>query len=293
MKNLNRQHVLLAVLAAMGLFQGGDYVLSSMIQGPLAELRGDNADLQESIDKKKQLLAESRSAGQKIEAWKKKSLPTNTEEARSLYRNWLVDLIRSAKLTSASVDPGSARNRGKCRTIPFTVRARGRLDQIVNALFRFENTNQLHRIVSLRLSPVSNSGQFDLTLSIEALIVPGSKRKSVNTGKASVLAFADRSDYDVISRDNIFGIGIDRKDPMQLTILSAVTSRNGEAMAWITEQIANKVHQLPAGAEFDTVAMTGKIVSVDENSVVIESGEQQLTLAIGQSFAEAQSAATP
>ena len=110
---------------------------------------------------------------------------------------------------------------------------------------------------------------------------------SLNKGECPLLASTERHDYDVIARDNIFGIGIDAKDPMKLTILSAVTYRNGQPTAWITEQIDDKVHKLPAGAEFETTAIRGRVVTVTEESVVIESGDQLLKMQIGQSFADA------
>lgn len=283
-----RKKVLLGLLIAMGVARAGDYVLSSMIQGPLQQLNGENNELRENIKEREALLAESREAGQKISEWQKTSLPTDTETARSLYRNWLLETIRSAKLRSATVDSGAPANRlGLYRSMPFNVQARGSLQQITAALFQIENSVQLHRIVNLRLNPVSTSGQFDLSMSVEALVLPGAKRTSLPKGRSGHLASDNLRDYDVIARDNVFGIGINHQDPMKLTILSAVTWRNGVPTVWITEQINDRVHKLPAGADLDTSALSGRIVSVLEESVVIESGEDRLTLKIGQSFAEA------
>ncbi|MCP4172721.1 MAG: hypothetical protein GY758_18320 [Fuerstiella sp.] len=285
---LTRQQLLLGVLALMAILRVGDYVLSSMIQGPMRELQGDNRELLEQIGKQEKLLADGRAAGLEIEQWQKKSLPSDTETARSLYRNWLLETVRSARLRNATVDSGSpASRRGLYRTMPFTVQARGSLKEITSALFSVEKTNQLHRIISLRLTPVGTTGQFDLSMSVEALIIPGTRATSMNTGESRLLASKNRRDYEVIARDNIFGIGIDTKDPMQLTILSAVTYRNGEPTAWITEQIDDKVHKLPAGADFETTAISGRVVTVNEESVVLESGDQLLKMQIGQSFADA------
>lgn len=284
-----RQQVMLGVLALMAVLRVGDYVLSSMIQGPLRELQGENRELLESISKQEELLADGRKAGQKIEGWQKRSLPSDTEAARSLYRNWLLETVRSAKLRNATVDSGSPANRrGLYRAMPFTVQARGSLNEITSALFSVEKSDQLHRIVTLRLTPVGTTGQFDLSMSVEALIIPGTNRTSLNKGESRLLASTNRRDYDIVARDNIFGIGIDARDPMKMTILSAVTYRNGEPTAWITEQIDDKVHKLPAGAEFETTAITGRVVTVTEESVVIESGAQLLKMDIGQSFADAE-----
>lgn len=283
-----RQQVMLGVLALMVVLRVGDYVLTTMIQGPLRELQGENRELQEDISKQEKLLADGRAAGQKIEKWQQRSLPSDTETARSLYRNWLLETVRSARLRNATVDSGSpASRRGLYRSMPFTVQARGSLNEITSALFNVEKSDQLHRIMTLRLTPVGTTGQFDLSMSMEALIIPGTKKMSLSRAESSLLASTDRQDYDVIARDNIFGIGIDTKDPMKLTILSAVTYRNGQPTAWITEQIDDKVHKLPAGAEFETTAIHGRVVTVNEESVVIESGDQLLTMQIGQSFADA------
>ena len=284
-----RQQVMLGVLALMAVLRVGDYVLSSVIQGPLRELQGESRELLESISKQEELLADGRKAGQKIEGWQKRSLPSDTEAARSLYRNWLLETVRSAKLRNATVDSGSPANRrGLYRAMPFTVQARGSLNEITSALFSVEKSDQLHRIVTLRLTPVGTTGQFDLSMSVEALVIPGTNRTSLNKGESRLLASTNRRDYDIVARDNIFGIGIDARDPMKMTILSAVTYRNGEPTAWITEQIDDKVHKLPAGAEFETTAITGRVVTVTEESVVIESGAQLLKMNIGQSFADAE-----
>ena len=47
--NLTRQQLLLGMLILMAVVRVGDYVLSSMIQGPLRELQGDNRELQDII----------------------------------------------------------------------------------------------------------------------------------------------------------------------------------------------------------------------------------------------------
>ncbi len=283
---LTRQQILLGFLALMGIFQVGDYVLNTMIQGPLERLRNEQESLQEDIHKREKLLADARVAGKKIELWKKKSLPADIETARSLYRNWLLDVIRKAKLQNATVGSGSPATRyGLYRAMPFDLKARGTLLQLTNALFRFYNSDQLHEIKSLRLTPIGNTGQFDISMGIEALIIPGAGKKTLGTGKAKLLVSADSRDYAIIARDNIFGIGVSHQDPMKMTILSAVTSRNGKPLAWITELISGRVIKVRPEATFETVALSGRIVRIEDESVIIETSGQLMKLTIGQSFA--------
>ncbi len=283
----NRQQILLGFLALMGILRLGDYVLNTMIQGPLDKLRTQQASLQAEIEKQENKLADARTAGKRIEIWQKQSLPADLETARSLYRNWLLSVIRGAKLQNANVDSGSPASRfGLYRTMPFDVKARGTLSQLTAAMFQFANSDQLHEIKSLRLTPIGETGQFDISLGIEALIIPGTKRKTLSTGKAKLLASSNAGDYSIIARDNIFGIGISHQDPMKMTILSAVTARNDVPVAWFTELITEKVTKVGAGESFETVALSGRVVQIDETSVSIETGGQLLRMAIGQSFAE-------
>ena len=284
---LTRQQILLGFLAVMGIFQAGNYVLNSMIQGPLDKLRNEQASLEKDIAKREKLLADGRVAGKKIELWQKKSLPADLETARSLYRNWSLNVIRQAKLQNATVDSGSPSTRyGLYRAMPFDVKARGTLAQLTTALFQFTSSDQLHEIKSLRLTPIAATGQFDITLRIEALMIPGTKRKTLNTGKANVLASSSVSDYSIIAKDNFFGIGISQLDPMKMTTLSAITVRNDEPVAWFTEQITGRVIKAGPNATFETDALSGRIVQIDDDSATIETSGQQLRIAIGKSFAE-------
>lgn len=282
-----RQQILLSFLALMGILRGGDYVLNSMIQGPLEKLRNEQESLKIDIEKREELLADARRAGKRIEVWQKQSLPADLETARSLYRNWLLRVIREAKLQNANVDSGSPASRyGLYRAIPFDVKARGTLAQLTAALFRFGSSDQLHGIKSLRLTPIGETGQFDISLGVEALIIPGTKRKTLNTGKANLLASSIARDYSIIARDNIFGIGISHQNPMKMTILSAVTVRNDVPVAWFTELISGKVTKVGPNEIFETIALSGRIIQVDDTSVSIETGGQLLRMTIGQSFAD-------
>ncbi|MEZ6043013.1 MAG: hypothetical protein R3C20_21125 [Planctomycetaceae bacterium] len=156
---VNRQQVLLGVLILTGVLRAGDFVLSSMIQGPLQELRGDNSELQETIEKQEKLLAEARTAGQRIEAWQQRSLPFDTETARSLYRNWLLDIVRQAKLRAATVDSDSRQIVTVCIAMPPIVQAWRHIagNHIGPVSVRISCIR--HRIVNLRitLSPSQDS----------------------------------------------------------------------------------------------------------------------------------------
>ena len=285
--NAKRKQILCGLLGVIVLFLFGDYLWQDRVQKPLTELKGDYDALLEDLKKQTGTFKRTKELPIRIAAWKKQALPANTETARSVYRNWLLQTIRQANLRNARVDSGSPSSRFGFRILPVNAQARGTLSEVTDALFSFENAALLHRIDSIRLTPIGDSGQFDLAMSVQAVMMPGIKRDFLKPERAFRLASAHRRSYDVIARDNIFGIDVDHRDPMKTTLLTGVTWRNGNPQVWITEQMADRVHKLASGATFDTTALSGRIAEVGDDWVIIESGEQQFRLTIGQSFAEA------
>jgi len=139
----------------------------------------------------------------------------------------------------------------------------------------------------MTLNPMGGTGQFDISLGIETLLLPGRKGHDLNSEPSTLLASADFKDYAAIAKDNIFGIGIDSADPMQHTMISGITFSNGKPQVWITEQLINKVTQVGAGGDFDTVAISGRIVEVHDQEVIIETSGERLLFPIGQPFSAA------
>jgi Tfp pilus assembly protein PilO len=293
-----RRQLLLGALVLMAVLRMGDWVLSSMIQGPLQALRARTEQLQKDIKSRETLLADARKAGKQIVSWQKQSLPADPEVTRSVYRNWLLTVIRTARLRNAVVDSGAVSSRRAkdnsvlYRRMPFSVRARGSLAQFNDFLYRVSRAGYLHQISSLTLTPVASTGQFEIALGIETLLLPGRKGDSLNSASSTLLTSADFRDYEIIVRDNIFGVDVDKSDPMHHTLVSAITFSNGSAKAWITEQLSDRVTRVGVGSEFDTVALSGRILEIHEQEVIIETSGERLLFPIGKPFSEAQTVAT-
>ncbi|MFK7819224.1 MAG: hypothetical protein AB8G99_10930 [Planctomycetaceae bacterium] len=282
----NRQHILLGVLGVIGLANVGDWVLNSAIQGPLKERRDRAAALQEGIEKRQALLKETRKAGKKIADWKKRSLPANTEVARSLYRSWLHGHVTECGLSKATVDSGSpSSRRGLYTTLPFSVRGRGTLNQFTNLMFCVTDAGHLHRVKDISLTPGGN-GVFDISFNIEALIVAGTKQTDrLARVKGNVLASTQAGDYAIISRQNLFGIGY--RDPLASASVTAITWKNGKPRVWISDEGSDTVLKVGLNEEVVIDTFRGKIVSATDEEVTIESGSNRLVIALGSSFADA------
>ena len=285
---LTRQHLLLGALLAVGAVRVGDWVLTSVIQGPMDERRARATQLEEEIDEFEKVLADGRRAGREIEDWQLRSLPTDTEAARTLYRSWLMSRVEAAKLQSATVDSGSPATRGGgARAIPFTIRARGTLDQVTQFLFDISQAAQMQRIESLVLNPIGTSGQFDMAAGIEALMVPGTTRSTLNTEITTEhLASTALAEYAVISRRNFFGVGSAMLDPRRNTFLTAITSSNGDPQVWFTMRLADEVLKLRVGDELAVDDFRGTIAEILPRDVVIDAEGERWLLSVGDNLTE-------
>jgi hypothetical protein len=130
------------------------------------------------IRAKQRIVRLSRLEADRMHEYERMSLPGNLEKARSLYQNWLLDLVTEVELEDAQVNVLSSRDEGGvCHLFAFTVSCRGDLPQLVDFLYRFYTADLLHRIRRLYVSRIKGSRQLDLTFSIEALSLPTSSHE--------------------------------------------------------------------------------------------------------------------
>lgn len=290
---LTRQQLLLGVLILIGIVRVGDWVLQSLIQGPLQERKARTAQLQKDIRSREKQLADLRAAGGRIDSWLRQSLPADAETARTAYRSWLLGLLRQTQMTDAVVDsgaPGSRRLRNGSvlyRSLPFTLRARGSLPQFNNFLFQFTRAGLLHQITNFSLTPAGGTAIFDVSVSIDTVLLPTRKGNELNSQPGTLPALATVADYASIASQNIFAVGLNTVDPLKHTFVSAITFSNGQPLVWITEQLSDRVTRAGPGESFSTAAMSGSIVEVRAQEVVVESSGRRLLLSLGSPLSEA------
>ncbi len=290
---LTRQQLLLGLLLLIGVVRVGDWVLQSLIQGPLQERQARTAQLQKDIRSREKQLADLRAAGGRIDAWLRQSLPADAETARTAYRSWLLGLLRKTQMTDAVVDsgsPGSRRLRNGSvlyRSLPFTLRARGSLPQFNNFLFQFTRAGLLHQITNFSLTPAAGTAFFDVAVSIDTVLLPARRGTELNSQPGTLPALATVAEYAPIASQNIFAVGLNTVDPMKHTFVSAITFSNGQPLVWITEQLSDKVTRTGPGESFSTAAMSGSIVEVRAQEVVVESSGRRMLLSLGSPLSEA------
>ncbi len=319
-----RLYVLAAVFGGMVLYYvAGESLWENLPQNPVEKRRQKLEQLNEAVEKREQVLAKARQAGRLLALWESQSLPSDTEVARSLYRAWLVELVQYVRLENPSVNSSQPASRGGLYyALPFSVRARGTLDQLTQFLFTFYSTDLLHQIRSLYITPLQNSDKLDLTMSIEALALPNAfpKRAGGDAGamdqdavveefrrragrNSDRLASPTLADYDPIGQRNLFGIG-GSPDPIDHTYLTGVNVVDGWPEAWFTVRTDGKVLKLRTGQSLiqtgdrirklcrvDDLAeirfdgnrsQIGTLAEIEAGSVIVECNGQRYVAAPGR-----------
>ncbi len=298
-----RQYGLMALMLVMVVYFGGEWVLDNLIEAPINDAEQTTALRKKQIKDLQNSLGSLRKAGTLLAKWESQSLPSDTEAARSLYQAWLVELVEDVRLLNPSVNSSEPSNRkGLYHVISFSVRGRGTLEQLTTLLFAFYQTDLLHQIRSLNISPTSKQNQLDLSISIEALVLRRAGRASSDdqetvfdefrqrTWRASDrLASGKLEDYDPIVHRDFFSVGGSGViDPTDYTYLTSISIINGEPQVWFTARATDEVMKLREGEPFEVGSLVGEIAEVYGSDVIIKSkdGERWL-LTLGDKISDA------
>jgi len=283
-----RKQILVAALACLALFYGGDWLLQTVFLGPLDRARAKTGLIDARIEKYEAALGRARQAAKVLAEWESQSLPADVEVALSLYQGWLLELVEHVGLSRYSVDSSTPVNkRVGYRVLPFSVRGRGTLQQLVTFLFEFYHVGYVHQIRSLSMAPVPNSDQFELVMSVEALSLSRALRENkLPSSVSDRLVHDDLAGYDVIVQRNLFHFG-GSADATEHTWLTGVTYDNNQPVAWFSLQATGEVLTLRAGDSFAAGQFEGAVAEIEESDVIVESDGQRWLLSIGDSLADA------
>jgi Tfp pilus assembly protein PilO len=310
-----RRYVLAAVFGILVLYFGGEWFWDTVVEGPIEAKKQERDKLREAKEKREEQWEGFQEDAARLAQWREQSLPSDTDLARSLYRHWLLEAVQAVKLGDMSVNPGEPVNRqGRYYAIPYSVRGRGSLQQLTDFLFIFYRTDLLHQIRTLSMTPLGSAGQFDLSITIETLVVPGAGPKlpegldeqqryeaiaeefrrraarpsrrlaSVTLGEYTPPTLAD---YEAIAGRNLFGVGDDPNEA-DYAYLSSITAINGELQAWFVVRTKDEPpRRLGKGDELEIGNFCGTIAEIEGSDVILESEGERWLLTLGEKLTDA------
>ncbi|QDU99224.1 hypothetical protein [Lignipirellula cremea] len=173
---MNRREKILAGAVGLMLVAGAAFMLWPKSNGGFFAVRvGKIKRLERDISELKKGIVAGRLAGQKLTDYRERSLPGDRDKARFEYQRWLFDIVeRESGLDQVVIKPGGESERkGVYRRYTFAVAGQGRLEKVATLLHHFYQVDWLHRVTMLRLQPMKNSKEIKLTMTIEALALPG------------------------------------------------------------------------------------------------------------------------
>ena len=248
----------------------------------------------------------------RLAEWEAKSLPSNLDEARTIYRHWLAEMAEQVGLERANVEAGRPTTLTAYSKLPFTVRGQGTLDQVVGFLYDFHLKEQLHQIRSVSLTPITNDrsngprGRMEIVISIEALALPGAEpSKSLAGESPTALAGREIDEYrrPILNRD-FFAAYVPPPPPQaprapppapapfdaaRFAMFSGFTEVNDRPQVWLNMRTTGQVLRLSEGDEFTIGDLRIKVVRIDDREVEIETADGAKSLvAFGKSLRDGQ-----
>ncbi|MCA9199869.1 MAG: hypothetical protein KDA87_20155 [Planctomycetales bacterium] len=285
---MNRQRlVLVGLLGVIAVFYVGDLAYRSLYVQPLEAEQRKTKPLKDKLLDSKLAVREEERLLESLPQLQQRSLPSDLELAIADYRNWLLEVIESAGLARTSVNAGQPMNhQNLVRSISFSIRGTGTLEQLTSFLHAFYETGYLHRIRSITLNPTS-SGKVDASISIEALSLPTAESTdSLPTPQPGALAFDDVDAYRSIGRRNLFSSGGGDKVLQSIRLTAITKDANGQLEVWLSPPSGPSLIA-QQGDELTVAGRSFVVYAVDANAASIDIGGEVISVPLGETIQHA------
>lgn len=301
----NKRERILAALVGLVVVAGAAHFVFSVLAAPTGSRWDERDRLLADIERKKLTIERGQKALARMTEWEKRSLPADHELGRSLYQNWLSELVDKVGFGRSRVESGEGRtHQNAYRLFPFTVRGQATTDKLVQFLYAFYRAGHLHQIRHLSIKPIEKGRGLDLVITIEALSLPGAKSDKLCTEPGTRLAHSGVEEYETtIVRRDLFSPYRPEStstapvagalDPAKYTYLTAVLSVGGRPQAWIVVRATDQVYKLSEGQEFSVGPVHSKILRIRPREVDFEIDGTPHTVALGTSLRDGRRAESP
>lgn len=279
---------------AVLLLYGADVTYRHWFDEPARELQSQLDRLDTQLREADDASATARKASRSMSEFAARSLPYDPELARSLYQDWLLQLVELHHLEAASVDAGTPdRVEVKSRTgqkkrrllahrFGMTLRAKTTLPQLISLLAEFRHAGHLHKIRTISLVPLGTGAELDVNLTIDVLSLQGADRKD---SLSEWVRDGDDGDPQIVYADllrrNLFARGL----PQALAHirLQAITvDKQGRMEAWLAAGSPASTQILARGESLDLAVHQVTVEEIQSDKVRLNINQSQHWIAIGQ-----------
>lgn len=319
MSSKQRERILMAAAGGLVLLLGAQFAFQKYTTA--RQFRQAQIDaLRDQISERELVSARGARAADRIAEWERRSLPADLELANARYGEWLLGLVRDARLQRPNVE--STRHLAVSQTVggkneviyhvlPFSVRGRGKVEDVTRLLYQIYRAKHLHQVQRLSLKPTEKEGELDINLSLEALVLPTADRlEKLAEGTSSLLAQTEIDAYlDEIGKRNMF---VEYKPPpppprerprptptppppvrpspppfdtSKYTILTAIIEIDREPQVWLRVRTTGQLVKLREGDPIEIGQFKGRLIRVGLRDVLVENDQgRQMVVALGESL---------
>ncbi len=278
-----------------------------VLQQAYSKLHGSHSGLERlhvnataKLERMKTRLRNAERASQRLDKWRRRSLPSDTHAAQSLYQTWLFQLADDTEFSDTKIEAVLRRRRGDvCHALKFTVNAKTTLDGLTKFLYRFYNADHLHQILNLTVTPKGKGKPLDVKMTIEALSLSAAKSNDKLSAATSGRTLSALVDYvDMIGGRNLFvayqppdpspppEVPKPQSDATKDAYLTGVTSRGNRLQAWILVKTTGDRHELYEGDTFDVGETKCKVLRIEQRNAEIEIAGKRYRVSLGQNLSE-------
>jgi hypothetical protein len=296
---LNKREKTIAIFVCL-LAVAALYYLWPSNEESLADLRTACDKLSGEVKEKEDLVLRARKAKERLAALQRVALPADPKEAARQYNNWLSTLAHKY-FKNVTITPQEPQNhRGIYVGFVYTINCQSSLDQLTQFLYAFYSAGHLHKIRSMNITPQTNPSELGLTISVEALSLPGSKQTdklSAEPSKRLKLASVDAYKKTIVGRNLFIAYAppknhADTKenkppakvDPLEFSYLTAIIEADGVPEAWLFERTTGKTLKVHQGDDFTIGKVKGKVNRIGYNDIDIEIDGQVHTVGYGNNL---------
>jgi Tfp pilus assembly protein PilO len=279
-----------------------------------SELQKKVDDLQKQVDAQKLQALKAKKISDRLAEFQRRALPPNVEVAQTLYQDWLRKLantyfkkpqfstLPSQPLRDVSAAGGARQaQRNVYVRFPFNIQCEGSLDKLTGFLYEFYAAGHLHKIANLIVTPVKDSSDLSLNITVEALSLPTATHLDKlcdEPSKRLKLASLDEYKKAIVERNMFAAFAPKRErpprreepkppskvDPLQFSYLTAIVEANGVPEAWLLERTTGQTFKVHEGEEFTIGKVRAKVNRIGYNEIEIEVDGQSHTIGYGSNL---------
>ena len=201
-----RERLLAIAVGSMFGVVGVLYLINS-ITGAFDDRSTQLLEQESTLAQQKRDIMFGKEAARKLAAIEEKSLPADVQVARTAYQGWLLRLAdETVKLEQVQVTPQQSHPYpGLYSEHRFLVSAYGDMEQVVDFMVRFHQTDYMHRLGQVVLNPVKESNLIKITMRADCLSLESSTNASLPDRAAVDKLAREREEYvEMIAHRNPF-----------------------------------------------------------------------------------------